>query len=626
MPKSRKFIWATLLVVSLLALTIQGLMTMARYDRAVPEVQAMLKEQADWLRAEKDVGAFASDLNADAISMLGEAANMYLVTRADGSKYFVFKSDARLPALESWVSRGGKLFVLNQAINPTPSGTSRLAQQMLRVLSPELLIPVALLLLIGFQLRTMQGTSGRFAPVTKPTLRFDDVIGVREAKRELADLAGALGDRTAYDKLGAKPPRGVLLSGPPGTGKTLLAKALAGETGASFIAIDGSAFTDKFVGMGVHRVRSLFRTARKHAPCVLFIDEIDGVGRRSAGDEAVSQENNRIINALLTELDGFSSNESVVVLAATNHPENVDAALLREGRFDRKCNLSLPPLKDRTQLFALYSKDVTVGDDAEFEVLARRTSGMAPAAIASVVNTAARIAARHGASAVGHAHYLEAISLQQLGSPSPEMKMGDAERERTAYHEAGHAIIGRVVGAGVVEKVTILPHSNALGVTVLTPEEDRYLHTERELEARIEMMLGGRAAELVVYGVASTGASNDLERASQIAYRMVAEYGFSANHGPFSLAGLHDKLPNATHEAVSEARELLKQLEQRCITRLHAHRPVLEALTAALLERESVEGEDLDAILDLAGDRIEEPDSTTLLAAASTPETQRASV
>ncbi|MDQ6621706.1 MAG: AAA family ATPase [Pseudomonadota bacterium] len=618
MPKSRKILWAVLLALSVLALTIQGLMTMARYDRAVPEVQAMLKEQTDWLRAEKDVGAFAGDLNADAISMLGEAANMYLVTRNQGTKYFVFKSDARLPALESWVSRGGKLFVLNQAVNPTASDTSRVAQQMLRVLSPELLVPVVLLLLIGLQLRTMQGSTSRFAPVSKPTLRFEDVIGVREAKRELADLAGALGDRAAYDKLGAKPPRGVLLSGPPGTGKTLLAKALAGETGASFIAIDGSAFTDKFVGMGVHRVRSLFRTARKHAPCVVFIDEIDGVGRRSSGDEAVSQENNRIINALLTELDGFASNESVVVLAATNHPGNVDAALLREGRFDRKCTLSLPPLKDRTALFELYSKSVTTAPDVEYEVLARRTSGMAPAAIASVVNTAARIAARGDAAAVGHVHFLEAISLQQLGSPSPETKMGDAERERTAFHEAGHAIIGRVVGAGFVEKVTILPHSNALGVTVMTPEEDRYLHTERELEARIEMMLGGRAAELVAYGVASTGASNDLERASQIAYRMVAEYGFSASHGPFSLAGLTDKLPSATGEAVAEARELLKQLEQRCLTRLHAHRPVLDALTAALLAHETVEGEELEAILDLAGDAAQVSNSTCLLAAAST--------
>ncbi|HZQ60704.1 MAG TPA: AAA family ATPase [Casimicrobiaceae bacterium] len=624
MPKSKKFIWATLLVVSLLGLTIQGLLSVARYDRAVPEVQAMLKEQTDWLRAEKDVGAFAGDLNADAISIIGEATNMYLVTRHDGSKYFVFKSDARLPALESWVSRGGKLFVLNQAVNPSPNPGSRVAQQLLRAFSPELLVPIALLLLIGFQLRTMQGSGGRFAPVSKPTLRFDDVIGVREAKRELSDLAGALRDRSAYDKLGAKPPRGVLLSGPPGTGKTLLAKALAGETGASFIAIDGSAFTDKFVGMGVHRVRSLFRTARKHAPCVVFIDEIDGVGRRSAGDEAVSQENNRIINALLTELDGFSNNDSVVVLAATNHPENVDAALLREGRFDRKCNLSLPPLKDRTALFALYGKDVTIAEDVEFDVIARRTSGMAPAAIATVVNTAARIAARHDAAAVTHAHFLEAISLQQLGSPSPEVKMGDAERERTAYHEAGHAIVGRIVGAGMVEKVTILPHSNALGVTVLTPEEDRYLHTERELEARIEMMLGGRAAELVVYGVASTGASNDLERASEIAYRMVAEYGFGSQNGPFSIAGIASKVPSVAGEAVAEARELLKQLEARVITRLHAHRPVLEALTAALLENETVEGEELDALLDLAGDAVDERDATPLLAAATAEPRQAA--
>lgn len=619
MPKSRKLIWLVLLVVSLLALTVQGLMSVARYDRAVPEVQAMVKEQTEWLRAERDVGAFAGDLNADRISMLGEAANLYLVTRSNGDKYFVFKSDARLLALESWVSRGGKLFVLNQAVNPTASDTSRVAQQLLRVFSPELVIPLALLLLIGVQLRTMQGSSSRFAPVSKPTLRFDDVIGVRDAKRELSDLAGALGDRSAYDKLGAKPPRGVLLAGPPGTGKTLLAKALAGETGASFIAIDGSAFTDKFVGMGVHRVRSLFRTARKHAPCVLFIDEIDGVGRRSSGDEAVSQENNRIINALLTELDGFSSNDSVVVLAATNHPENVDAALLREGRFDRKCTLSLPPLKDRNALFALYSKDVATDPEVDFHVLARRTSGMTPAAIAAVVGSAARIAARREASAVNQAHYLEAISLQQLGSPSPEVKMGDAERERTAYHEAGHAIIGRIVGVGVVEKVTILPHSNALGVTILTPEEDRYLHTEHELEARIEMMLGGRAGELVAYGVASTGASNDLERASQIAYRMVAEYGFGANHGPFSLAGLSDRLPGAASEAVTEARQLLKNLQERCLTRLHAHRPVLEALAAALIAQETVEGEELDAILDLAGDAPANLALTGLLAAAAVP-------
>ncbi len=623
MPKSSKLIWATLLVLGLLGLAVQALMSVASYDRAVPEVRAMVKQQTEWLQAEKDVGAFAGDLNADAITMLGEAKNMYLVSRHDGSRYFVFKSDARLPALEAWVSRGGKLFVLNQAVNPAPTGTSRVAQQLLRLFSPELILLAVLLLLVGLQLRNMQGSSSRFAPVSKPTLRFDDVIGVREAKRELSDLATALVDRSAYEKLGAKPPRGVLLSGPPGTGKTLLAKALAGETGASFIAIDGSAFTDKFVGMGVHRVRTLFRTARKHAPCVLFIDEIDGVGRRSSGDEAVSQENNRIINALLTELDGFASNDNVVVLAATNHPENVDSALLREGRFDRKCLLGLPPLKDRTRLFALSSKEIAVAADVDFEVIARRTSGMAPAAIASVSNTAARIAARAGAAAVTQAHYLEAVSLQQLGSPSPETRMGGHERERTAYHEAGHAIIGRLIGVGLVEKVTILPHSNALGVTVLTPEEDRYLHTERELEARIEMMLGGRAAELVAYGVASTGASNDLERASQIAFRMVAEYGFSASHGPFSLAGLTEKLPGAASEAVTEARELLKALEQRCLTRLHAHRPVLEALTAALLAHETVEGEELDRILAATGVAACTIESPGLLEAAAARDTHR---
>lgn len=598
MPNKHKWWLGLIVLVAIGGFALQGFLASRAPDRAVVELQTMVSNQAPWLEGEKDLGTFVADLKRDEISLLGEATNAYLVTRSDGGKYVVFKSAAALTAVDGWVNRGGRLFVLNQTIDPTLSHASPVTRALTRILTPDLIVSLFALSLLALLLSRSMDLSSRFGVVSKPTLRFADVVGVSDAKRELGDLAAALRDRSAYRQVGAKPPRGVLLSGPPGTGKTLLAKALAGESGANFIAVDGSAFTDKFIGMGVARVRSLFRAARRHAPCVIFIDEIDGVGRRSSGEEAASQENNRIINALLTELDGFSSTDEVIVLAATNHPQHVDPALLREGRFDRKCMLALPALKEREALLALFSAKLTLAPGTDVSVLARRTAGMAPAAIEAVVAAAARLAAREAAPNVTQSHFLGALSQQQLGSPTPETKMSEAERERTAYHEAGHALIGRLLNVGTVEKVTILPHSNALGVTLLTAEEDRHLHTERELEARVQMLLGGRAAELVVYDMASTGASNDLERASSIVYRMVAEFGFSSEHGPFSVAGLAQQLPDAAAQAVAEARRLLKALEAKCVAHLESQRSVLEALAQALLAHETLEGKELDDILE----------------------------
>lgn len=590
--------WVSLFVVLLIGAV--HLSARAGNQRAAPEAARLLATQGSFLSVEKDIGSLSRDMASGSVALVGEATNLYLVERTDGEKYFVFKSAAISSSIGSWVEAGGELYALKQRINTTLSPSGRIAQGVLGVLFAGPVLTVMLLGGLFFVLGTRMGMFGSgtaFVKVVKPELRFRDVIGVREAKRELSDLTAALSNRAAYKRVGATPPRGVLLSGPPGTGKTLIAKALAGESGASFIAVDGSSFTDKFVGMGVQRVRQLFATARKNAPCVIFIDEIDGVGRRTQRDDSVAQENNRIINALLTEMDGFSVNEEVIVLAATNHPGNVDPALLREGRFDRKCMLSLPPLQDRKALFELYSRDLPVAKDVDFGLLARRTSGAAPATISAAVSAAARLAARDDATELRTSDFLAAISQQQLGTPSPETKMDDYERARTAYHEAGHAIIAHALRMATVEKVTILPHSRALGITVLSPEEDRHLHTQRELESQIQMLLGGRAAEITVFGAPSTGAVNDLERSSELAYRMVAEYGFSKTHGAFSIAAVAKDVPQAAMEAIEEARALLSTLESRSIALLAENRGVLEAMAKKLLEQETLEADEVAELL-----------------------------
>jgi len=585
---------AILLVVGLLALG-----NLAKYERTDPVVRSMLENPTSWLRTERDLGAFIHDLGDGQVAMVGEGTNLYLITLKNDARYFVFKSDARLAALESWLGQGGTLYALHENINPNTDVWSRAANGFLGSLSVSLILTLLLIGVLVVPMRHMMAPVAGFSTVSKPKLRFNDVVGVREAKRELGDMVLTLRDNKAYTRLNAQPARGVLLAGPPGTGKTLLAKALAGESGSAFIAIVGSDFSDKFLGNGISKVKKLFKTARANAPCVIFIDEIDGIGRRSADDDAASMENNRIINALLSEMDGFAASERVVVLGATNHPENVDAALLREGRFDRKCTLALPALGDRKALFELYARKVPIAS-TDFTALARRTTGLSPAAIAATVMSAARLAARDSADAVEQHHFLAAITQQLLGAPTPEVLMTDAERVRCAYHEAGHAIVAHVLSVGDVEKVTVMPHSRALGVTMVNYEEDRNLLTKVELESRIEMLLAGRAAELAVYGVPSSGAANDLERASQLAYRMVTEFGFSDEYGPLNCSAIGPSSAALAEGAIAETRALLKTLEARCLARIHAQRDTLEALTSSLLDHETVEGPELDEILERA--------------------------
>jgi cell division protease FtsH len=334
---------------------------------------------------------------------------------------------------------------------------------------------------------------------------------------------------------------------------------------------------------------------------VIFIDEIDGLGRRSSGSSAGETENNRIINAILVELDGFSASTGIVVLGATNNVDNLDPALVRPGRFDRTCHLGLPDVDEREALFALYAQALATEGDGDFRQLARLSSGLSPAAIANVVNRAALLAAKESASTVTQRHFQQVLEQHRMGGAANpgQAPLSAEERRRIAVHEAGHAIVARLLDTGVVEKVSIVKRGRALGVTVVTNEQDRILQSETEVRSRISMLLGGRCAELLVLDSLSTGAANDLEHVSAMAYRMVTELGFGRETGPFSYAGLpqREKQGGAFPEAVAEARAIVKSIEAQCAALLAAHRPGLERLTAQLLEHDTVDGAVVDACL-----------------------------
>jgi cell division protease FtsH len=447
--------------------------------------------------------------------------------------------------------------------------------------------------------------NGLFKTARRPDTRFGDVIGVEEAKEALQDIVAYLKDPRKFSELGAAPPKGVVLEGHAGSGKTLLARAVAGEAGVPFIALAGGDFSDMFLGVGVRRVKKLFALARRQAPCVVFIDEIDGLGKRSGASSAAETENNRIINTLLVELDGFSASSGIVVLGATNNIGNLDPALIRPGRFDRTCNLGLPSVDEREALFALYAARLRTDGNTDFRPLARLATGLSPAAIANAVNAAALLAAKEAAAAVTQQHFQRVLEQQLMGGPAAvgQSAMNPPERHRIAVHEAGHAIAAKVLGLGIVEKVSILKRGRALGVTLVTDDEDVILQSEAQWRARMIMLLGGRSAEALVLGSISTGAANDLERVSNMAYRMVTEFGFSKRIGPFSYAGLPERERRLTDypEVIAEARETVKELERECDALLNANRIALEGLTAALLDAETVSGDVVEACLAAGG-------------------------
>ncbi len=566
-----------------------------------PVATAMEKESALFFSTEGDLSSLARDIQGGAARSVGLSPQFALVSLSNGDRYYVRTDNQRAVVaelLKGNLAGAPAVFSIDDVQPPAPPLTL-----LARSLTPSLLISLLSPLVIVFLLLQMNPARGPgvFKTTAKPQTRFTDVIGVEEAKEALEDIVAYLKNPAKFSELGATPPKGVVLEGHFGAGKTLLARAVAGEAGVPFVALAGGDFSDMFMGIGVRRVRKLFALARSLAPCVIFIDEMDGLGTRGSGNSAGETENNRIINTLLVELDGFSATSGIVVLGATNNLGNLDPALVRPGRFDRTCNLGLPDVDEREKLFALYAAKLRMDGIIDFRQLARLASGLSPASIANAVNSAALLAAKEDANAVTHEHLHRVLEQHLMGGPSTggQAALTLAERERIAVHEAGHALIAKLLNVGVVEKVSILRRGRALGATLVTNDHDVTLMSEPELRAKMTMLLGGRAAEALILKTASTGAANDLEHVSSMAYRMVTEFGFSKKIGPFSYAGLPygERRRECYPEAVAEAREIIKDVESQCAEILIKNRHALERLTAQLLEHETVSGEMVDTCL-----------------------------
>jgi cell division protease FtsH len=443
-------------------------------------------------------------------------------------------------------------------------------------------------------------------------MTFDDVAGCDEAKEELEEIIQFLKDPRKFTRLGGRIPKGVLLMGPPGTGKTLLARSVAGEAGVPFFSISGSDFVEMFVGVGASRVRDLFEQGKKHAPCIIFVDEIDAVGRhRGAGMGGGHDEREQTLNQLLVEMDGFESNEGVILVAATNRPDVLDPALLRPGRFDRRIVVSNPDVKGRLGILHVHTRRVPVAEDVQLEVIARSTPGFSGADLENLVNEAALLAARFEKRKVEMSDFEAAKDKVSMGAERRSMVIPDHERERTAIHEAGHAIVARLLpDSDNVHKVTIVPRGRALGVTHLVPDEDRLGMTHKEMRTRLAIFMGGRAAEEITMQEFSTGASDDLKKATRIARAMVTEYGMSEAIGPVVLSDdnaevflgrdwvQHAEFSEQTAQLVDrEIRSLLEEAyavaKQTLLSNLH----ILNKLAQQLLERETVEGAELERII-----------------------------
>lgn len=558
-----------------------------------------------WTAVEKDGSDLLRDLRTGQVGAVGLAPNALLVSTTAGERYFVVDGRGSFAAVAVAQAKEGGAHPFQLVVLPDSTVGAPAADDRTLTTARDLAGIFLPLLLIAFVVYTMRDSIGGSAKLVEAPsgIGFDQVIGAGEAKHALQDIVDYLKDPGRYRAIGARAPCGVLMLGGPGVGKTLLAKALAGECGARFIATNGSEFTSKFYGVGVQKVKKLFETARKNAPCILFIDELDGISKRtSAGAGPAESESNRIINQLLVEMDGFAANEGVIVVGATNLEEHIDEALLREGRFDRRVHVKLPDVRDRSAIFRLYAGKLRTEGAIDHEQLARLTTALSPATIAHIVNHAALVAARADSRAVTMGHLMEAIETTRIGELNGAQRaLGERERRYIAVHEAGHALVSAVLGYGKVEKVTILPRGGALGVTLVTQEEDQTLVLKSDMEKHIQMLLGGRNAELAVFDEASSGASQDLQQASKLALDMVGRYGFGQDGTLFSIGALPAQ--HASRQiaaAVRQANQLLEGLNLQCQQLMRAHRRALDALTEELLVHETVSGE---RVLELVGQR-----------------------
>lgn len=483
---------------------------------------------------------------------------------------------------------------------------------------------IILILIWLFFIRQMQGGGGakglfnfgkskaKLLTDERPKVTFDDVAGANEAKEELEEIIEFLREPGKFQKLGGQIPKGALLLGPPGTGKTLLARAIAGEASVPFFSMSGSDFVEMFVGVGASRVRDLFEQGKKNAPCIIFIDEIDAVGRqRGAGLGGGHDEREQTLNQLLVEMDGFESNEGVILIAATNRPDVLDPALLRPGRFDRQIVVSNPDLNGREGILKVHVRKVKLAGDVDLKTLARGTPGMSGADLANMVNEAALLAARYNKDSVYMEDFEEAKDKVMMGAARKSLVISDEEKKVIAYHEAGHTLVSKFLPkADPIHKVTIIPRGMSLGVTQSLPVDERHTHSKEYLESILAMLMGGRVAEILVFDQLDTGAGNDLERATKLAHKMVCNWGMSEKIGPVTFGKSeehiflgreiqkHQDFSDLTAQMIdSEVKSFVVQAEAKATQILSDNLDKLHALSKALLEKETIDGCEVDEII-----------------------------
>jgi cell division protease FtsH len=556
---------------------------------------------------------FVTDVQNERVSSVAINGLIIEGVRLDGSTFKTVRPNVQDPGLMDDLLNHNV-----QVVGKEPE-TPSLLSQLLVAAFPILLI----LAIFVFFMRQMQGgAGGKGGPMSfgkskakllnsdQISTTFADVAGVDEAKEDVSELVDFLSDPTRFQRLGGRIPKGVLMVGPPGTGKTLLAKAIAGEAKVPFFSISGSDFVEMFVGVGAARVRDMFEQAKKQAPCIIFIDEIDAVGRhRGGGYGGGNDEREQTLNQLLVEMDGFEGNEGVIVIAATNRPDVLDKALLRPGRFDRQVYVSLPDIRGREQILKVHARKVPIDDKVELSVIARGTPGFSGADLANLINEAALFSARSNRRVVGMEEFEQARDKIMMGAERRSMVMSDKEKANTAYHEAGHAIIGKLVPEhDPVHKVTIIPRGRALGVTQYLPEEDRYSMSRRQLFSQLCSLFGGRLAEELIGGLdgVTTGASNDIERATQMARNMVTKWGLSETMGPVLYGEDESQNPGGgnTHysedtsrQIDQEVRTILDDAYKQAKKLLEDNRDILEAMKDALMEFETIDADQVDDLM-----------------------------
>ncbi len=527
----------------------------------------------------------------------------------------------------------GKLYFQTKMPFDDPDAVQKLVQQGVNVVAKPRSIFIDLLvtiipwilifgLLWFLMVRQMRGGGGGVMDFTKsrvkiikenkPNVTFDDVADVEEAKEELKEVVEFLKNPDKFRRVGARIPKGVLLVGPPGTGKTLLARAVAGEAGVTFLSISGSDFVELFVGVGAARVRDLFKQARENSPSIIFIDELDAVGRlRGAGIGGGHDEREQTLNQLLVEMDGFDTSEGIIVMAATNRPDILDPALLRPGRFDKRVVVGLPDVRGREQILRLHAKKLKLADDVDLSAIAKGTPGFSGADLENLVNEAALNAARNGRDVVTMQDFEEARDKLIMGAARKSLILSDEEKRITAYHEAGHALVAKLLpDPDPIHKVTIIPRGMALGATTQLPIDDRHNYTKDYIMKKLSVLLGGRAAEKEVLGIETIGAANDIERATEIARKMVSEWGMSDKLGPVALGKVEEevflgrelgvKRPYSEETAKlidSEIRRIVSEAFEKARQIVRENRDLLDAIANELLQKETLTGDDLDRII-----------------------------